>query len=241
MKNKLVFHADKMKIQSLLCGLSAVLSVLLLVYSIANSNGDNGNAEYGQLIVYSILTFAPVALCIFILEYGKKGAESRRLIIIYAFGSVILTLISIVYNYVLIGISNIDVSSVINTVISLIFCVLSAVFCEQRRLFRMVGVGVVLKSIYDIFNSVLVLIVTFTEFDALNNFDVMKVIVYSSVCGLIQNCLSLACVIIWFFFVFSEYKNDIEKKLENLIKDYTSGKISKEDYDSERQKIINSI
>lgn len=244
MKDKLVFHADKMKIQSILCGLSAVLYELLIIYIDINSNG---NFEYWRLIVFSAFNFLPFALCVFIFEYGKRGAEIRKLIKIYALGSAFFVLISIITTlYSNIVNDNISGENILwataADIICLVFWVLSAVFCEQKRSFAMLGGGVVVIYIYNIFRSICALVVYFTDFHALDNFvDFMKVAVYSSVCGLIQNCLSLACVIIWFFFVFSLSGRDIEKKLEKLNKNYTSGKISKEDYDSERQKIINSI
>ena len=82
MKNKLAFHADKMKLVCILEAISQGLCVIWIIFRVMAA--EKKMEDYSQLIITSIFSFVPLILSVFILEYGKRGAKVDSLIKIYA-------------------------------------------------------------------------------------------------------------------------------------------------------------
>ena len=125
--------------------------------------------------------------------------------------------------------------------ICLVSWLLIAVFWKRHALFVASGVVVVLSIFFNVFQNVLSLVLYFTNFDVLNNFEVVKYFVYDSLYSLIQACIDVACAIILLFFVFSKGRDNLEEKLEKLHEDYTSGKIRKDSYEAQRQELLKKL
>ena len=125
--------------------------------------------------------------------------------------------------------------------ICLVSWLLIAVFWKRHALFVASGVVVVLSIFFNVFQNALSLVLYFTNFDVLNNFEVVKYSVYESLYSLIQACIDVACAIILLFFVFSNGRDNLEEKLEKLHEDYTSGKITKDSYDAQREELLKEI
>ena len=141
--------------------------------------------------------------------------------------------------------SAIGFSAIIDYLVVDVMClaswILIAVFWKHRALFVASGVVVILGLFFSVFRSILSLILFFTHFDVLNNFEVTKYSVYAILFGLIQACIDVVCAIILLFFVFSKGRDNLEEKLEKLHEDYTSGKITKDSYDAQRQELLKKL
>lgn len=244
MKNKLVFHADKMKLVCILEAISQGFCIIWYIFSIMDAQEQI--EDYSQLIITLIFSFVPLILSVFILEYGKRGAKVDSLIKIYASvfaASSALSIVSMIYNYIKYrgnGVA-LPVDYLVVDAICLVSWLLIAVFWKHRALFVASGVVVVLSIFFNVFQNVLSLILFFTHFDVLNNFEVVKYSVYASLYSLIQACIDVACAIILLFFVFSNGRDNLEEKLEKLHEDYTSGKITKDSYDAQREELLKEI
>lgn len=244
MKNKLVFHADKMKLVCILEAISQGLCVIWIIFSVMVA--EKKMEEYSQLIITSIFSFVPLILSVFILEYGKKGAKVDSLIKIYAsvfVASSALSIVSMIYNYIKYRSNGIafPVNYLVVDAICLVSWILIAVFWKHHALFVASGVVVVLSIFFYAYQNIFSLILLFTHFDALNNFEVVKYSVYANLYGLIQACIDVACAIILLFLVFSDGKDNLEEKLGKLQEDYTSGKITKDSYDAQREELLKEI
>ena len=243
MKNKLVFHADKMKLVCILEAISQGFCIIWFIFSAMAAQEQIG--DYSRLIITSIFSFIPFILSVFILEYGKKGAKVDSLIKIYALVSAALNMSSIISRINFCNESAIGFSAIIDYLVVDVMClaswILIAVFWKHRALFVASGVVVILGLFFSAFRSILSLILFFTHFNVLNNFEVTKYSVYAILFGLIQACIDVVCAIILLFFVFSKGRDNLEKKLEKLHEDYTSGKITKDSYDAQREELLKEI
>lgn len=244
MKTKLAFHADKMK---LVCILEAISQGFCIIWFIFSAMAAQEQIEdYSQLIITLIFSFVPLILSVFILEYGKRGAKVDSLIKIYASvfaASRALSIVSMIYDYIKYrgdGVA-LPVDYLVVHAICLVSWLLIAVFWKHRALFVASGVVVVLSNFFNVFQKVLSLILFFTHFDVLNNFEVEKSFLYASLYSLIQACIDVAVAIILLFFVFSNGRDNLEEKLEKLHEDYTSGKITKDSYDAQREELLKEI
>ena len=244
MKNKLAFHADKMKLVCILEAISQGLCVIWIIFRVMAA--EKKMEDYSQLIITSFFSFVPLILSVFILEYGKRGAKVDSLIKIYASvfaASSALSIVSMIYNYIKYrgnGVA-LPVDYLIVDAICLVSWLLIAVFWKRHALFVASGVVVVLSIFFNVFQNALSLVLYFTNFDVLNNFEVVKYSVYESLYSLIQACIDVACAIILLFFVFSNGRDNLEEKLEKLHEDYTSGKITKDSYDAQREELLKEI
>lgn len=244
MKNKLAFHAKKMKFVCILEAASVVLSVIWIISNVMSAEKKQIFSQSSIIITSSIFSFIPLILSVFILEYSKRGAKASSLIKIYAWISAFISatsIITIVYNYIKNDETTLPVESLIVYIISFVSWVLNAVLCERRKLFYISGMGVVLTRFYCVCDSVLSLIVFCKCFDIRNNFEVIKYTLYAILYGLAQECISVACAIILIFFVFSKIEDNLEEKLEKLNEDYTSGKITKDSYDIQRKNLLKKL
>ena len=243
MKNKLAFHADKMKLVCILEAISQGLCVIWIIFRVMAA--EKKMEDYSQLIITSIFSFVPLILSVFILEYGKRGAKVDSLIKIYALVSAALNMSSIISRINFCNESAIGFSAIIDYLVVDVMClaswILIAVFWKHRALFVASGVVVILGLFFSVFRSILSLILFFTHFDVLNNFEVTKYSVYAILFGLIQACIDVVCAIILLFFVFSKGRDNLEEKLEKLHEDYTSGKITKDNYDAQREELLKEI
>ena len=243
MKNKLAFHADKMKLVCILEAISQGLCVIWIIFRVMAA--EKKMEDYSQLIITSIFSFVPLILSVFILEYGKRGAKVDSLIKIYALVSAALNMSSIISRINFCNESAIGFSAIIAYLVVDVMClaswILIAVFWKHRALFVASGVVVILGLFFSVFRSILSLILFFTHFDVLNNFEVTKYSVYAILFGLIQACIDVVCAIILLFFVFSKGRDNLEEKLEKLHEDYTSGKITKDSYDAQREELLKEI
>lgn len=244
MKTKLAFHADKMKLVCILEAISQGLCVIWIIFRVMAV--EKKMEDYSQLIITSIFSFVPLILSVFILEYGKRGAKVDSLIKIYASvfaASNALSIVSMIYNYIKYrgnGVA-LPVDYLVVDAICLVSWLLIAVFWKRHALFVASGVVVVLSIFFNVFQNVLSLALYFTNFDVLNNFEVVKYFVYDSLYSLIQACIDVACAIILLFFVFSKGRDNLEEKLEKLHEDYTSGKITKDSYEAQRQELLKKL
>lgn len=243
MKNKLAFHADKMKLVCILEAISQGLCVIWIIFRVMAA--EKKMEDYSQLIITSIFSFVPLILSVFILEYGKRGAKVDSLIRIYALVSAALNMSSIISRINFCNESAIGFSAIIDYLVVDVMClaswILIAVFWKHRALFVASGVVVILGLFFSVFRSILSLILFFMQFDVLNNFEVTKYSVYAILFGLIQACIDVVCAIILLFFVFSKGRDNLEEKLEKLHEDYTSGKITKDSYDAQREELLKEI
>jgi hypothetical protein len=243
MKNKLAFHADKMKLVCILEAISQGLCVIWIIFRVMAA--EKKMEDYSQLIITSIFSFVPLILSVFILEYGKRGAKVDSLIRIYALVSAALNMSSIISRINFCNESAIGFSAIIDYLVVDVMClaswILIAVFWKHRALFVASGVVVILGLFFSVFRSILSLILFFMHFDVLNNFEVTKYSVYAILFGLIQACIDVVCAIILLFFVFSKGRDNLEEKLEKLHEDYTSGKITKDSYDAQREELLKEI
>lgn len=244
MKNKLVFHADKMKLVCILEAISQGFCIIWFIFSAMAAQEQIG--DYSQLIITLIFSFVPLILSVFILEYGKRGAKVDSLIKIYASvfaASSALSIVSMIYNYIKYrgyGFA-LPADYLVVDAICLVSWLLIAVFWKRHALFVASGVVVVLSIFFNVYQNVFSLVLYFTNFDVLNNFEVVKDLVYDRLYSLIQACIDVACAIILLFFVFSNGRDNLEEKLEKLHEDYTSGKITKDSYEAQRQELLKKL
>ena len=233
MKNKLAFHADKMKLVCILEAISQGLCVIWIIFRVMAA--EKKMEDYSQLIITSIFSFVPLIL----------SAKVDSLIKIYALVSAALNMSSIISRINFCNESAIGFSAIIDYLVVDVMClaswILIAVFWKHRALFVASGVVVILGLFFSVFRSILSLILFFTHFDVLNNFEVTKYSVYAILFGLIQACIDVVCAIILLFFVFSKGRDNLEEKLEKLHEDYTSGKITKDSYDAQREELLKEI
>lgn len=75
MKNKLVFHADKMKLVCILEAISQGLCVIWIIFRVMAA--EKKMEDYSQLIITSIFSFVPL-ICPFL--YWNTAREARKLI-----------------------------------------------------------------------------------------------------------------------------------------------------------------
>ena len=235
MKNKLVFHADKMKLVCILEAISQGFCIIWFIFSAMAAQEQIG--DYSQLIITLIFSFVPLILSVFILEYGKRGAKVDSLIKIYASvfaASSALSIVSMIYNYIKYrgyGYA-LPVDYLVVDAICLVSWLLIAVFWKRHALFVASGVVVVLSIFFNVYQNVFSLVWCFRNF---------KDLVYDRLYSLIQACIDVACAIILLFFVFSNGRDNLEEKLEKLHEDYTSGKITKDSYDAQREELLKEI
>lgn len=183
-------------------------------------------------LLVTLLIFIPELICVAVFIYNKfkpeRALAANKLLRIYALTAGCLSLF-LCCTYLLIGHIDSFLDVIIYNGLLALFLLLLGIFVENKKVFSVSRIAlpliIALYAVWSLYNYFV------GPSSDLNIF---------AVCSLISNVLAIARIYILFFGVFKRERG-ADELLEKLNKDYNSGKISKEDYDSERQKIINSI
>ncbi len=183
-------------------------------------------------LLATLLIFIPELICVAVFIYNKfkpeRALAANKLLRIYALTAGCLSLF-LCCTYLLIGHIDSFLDVIIYNGLLALFLLLLGIFVENKKVFSVSRIAlpliIALYAVWSLYNYFV------GPSSDLNIF---------AVCSLISNVLAIARIYILFFGVFKRERG-ADELLEKLNKDYNSGKISKEDYDSERQKIINSI
>lgn len=240
MKNKFIYDTKNIKLCSILILINIIVDVInpiihQISYIMSNdlylSTKESVEFVFSTLLV-TLLIFIPELICVAVFIYNKfkpeRALAANKLLRIYALTAGCLSLF-LCCTYLLIGHIDSFLDVIIYNGLLALFLLLLGIFVENKKVFSVSRIAlpliIALYAVWSLYNYFV------GPSSDLNIFVV---------CSLISNVLAIARIYILFFGVFKRERG-ADELLEKLNKDYNSGKISKEDYDSERQKIINSI
>lgn len=240
MKNKFIYDTKNIKLCSILILINIIVDVInpiihQISYIMSNdlylSTKESVEFVFSTLLV-TLLIFIPELICVAVFIYNKfkpeRALAANKLLRIYALTAGCLSLF-LCCTYLLIGHIDSFLDVIIYNGLLALFLLLLGIFVENKKVFSVSRIAlpliIALYAVWSLYNYFV------GPSSDLNIF---------AVCSLISNVLAIARIYILFFGVFKRERG-ADELLEKLNKDYNSGKISKEDYDSERQKIINSI
>lgn len=240
MKNKFIYDTKNIKLCSILILINIIVDVINpIIHQISYimSNDLYLSTKESVEFVFStlpttLLIFIPELICVAVFIYNKfkpeRALAANKLLRIYALTAGCLSLF-LCCTYLLIGHIDSFLDVIIYNGLLALFLLLLGIFVENKKVFSVSRIAlpliIALYAVWSLYNYFV------GPSSDLNIFVV---------CSLISNVLAIARIYILFFGVFKRERG-ADELLEKLNKDYNSGKISKEDYDSERQKIINSI
>lgn len=240
MKNKFIYDTKNIKLCSILILINIIVDVInpiihQISYIMSNdlylSTKESVEFVFSTLLA-TLLIFIPELICVAVFIYNKfkpeRALAANKLLRIYALTAGCLSLF-LCCTYLLIGHIDSFLDVIIYNGLLALFLLLLGIFVENKKVFSVSRIAlpliIALYAVWSLYNYFV------GPSSDLNIF---------AVCSLISNVLAIARIYILFFGVFKRERG-ADELLEKLNKDYNSGKISKEDYDSERQKIINSI
>lgn len=243
MKNKFIYDTKNIKLYSILILINIIVDVINpIIHQISYimSNDLYVSAKESVEFVFStllttLLIFIPELICVAVFIYNKfkpeRALAANKLLRIYALTAGCVRLFSF-GSYLLIDHIDSFLDVIIYNGLLALFLLLLGIFVENKKVFSVSRIAlpiiIALYAAWSLYNSMYVFVGSSSN---------LKILVIGN---LISNVLTIAQAYILFFGVFKR-EPSANELLENLNKDYNSGKISKEDYDSERQKIINSI
>lgn len=243
MKNKFIYDTKNIKLCSILILINIIVNVINpIIHQISYimSNDLYVSAKESVEFVFStllttLLIFIPELICVAVFIYNKfkpeRALAANKLLRIYALTAGCVKLFSFCY-YLSIGYIDSFLDVIIYNGLLALFLLLLGIFVENKKVFSVSRIAlpiiIALYAAWSLYNYLYVFVGSSSD---------LKIF---AVCSLISNVLAIARICILLFRIFKQ-EPSANELLENLNKDYNSGKISKEDYDSERQKIINSI
>lgn len=245
MEYKIAYHADKMK---LVCILEAILFVFNIIQLVIQSK-----LYYTEISAFNVvLSLVPLLSLVFIFEYEKiwRGSiDQTTLFRIYTWVEIAIIIGINIFNAYDVWCNNSSYehesfffvlwrySS--GTLIYLIPWILIAVFWKRKVLFTCSRIAALVYPLLRIFENFIVFIrIISGDFSFGFVDEELELFALQYFLYIIQGCLSLACTILLLFFVFKRATLTVEERLQRLNKKYTSGKISREEYEAKCRNIL---
>lgn len=243
MKNKLVYDDKKIMLCSILILICSITEFMYSFgYYIANDYYLSFEDFWGYLLIallYSLLRFMPELICVAAFVYNRfkpaNAIAANKLFKIYTLIYTLTKLLTaLVYCFSALNRAGTLDAYFYISVLSTVFWLLLVLFSDNKKIYSVSRVAVLimecLYAVMYLYNLLEKLIAG--SFESLSSTAIIM--------NLIFYAFTIAQTYILLFGVFKR-EPSADELLEKLNKSYTSGKISKEDYDAQRQKIIDSI
>lgn len=261
MKNKLVYDNKNIKVYSIL-----ILSHIIFnyIYQFGSTLIDESYIGFGDVgedifsaLFNAVISCLPELICITLFAYNKikpkHAMTANKLLKIYVYvkGGILATVVVIMGIPYLVSylfclqyasfspiiqdlLSENQLLFVLYTFLKAVFLLVLGIFLNNKKVYSVSKVALL------IIESLRAVVYLYNLFDGLiaGSFE-------SSATSNVMNLILNASFVIaeTYILLFGVFKREpsADELLEKLNKNYTSGKISKEDYDAQRQKIIDSI
>lgn len=254
MKNKLAFHADKMKFVCILYAVSIVANIgalcALMISSDYNYIGDSyfSHINYLNLIstalTGSALEFIPLVICIIALIYNRIKHKDKALIKICAYAMAAFNLLLFVLNFPKWNSKSEIFTSLFAFILPNIIYIVGFIFMgisdkrfEVSRACVLFAAG--LKSVLSFVTAITT--VTSADDTDVQFYNLNKFISCYYFGRCIYSIAFAAALAVLMFCVFKRDKQSIEDRIISLNQDYTSGKITKDSYDIQRKNLLKEL
>lgn len=255
MKTKLAFHADKMKLVCILFSISIIVNIcawcafiIASDYSIIDDSYLS-NLNYLNLIFIafpaSIVEFIPLVLCILILIYNKIKHNTKISFKICSYVMSALNLWILVQRLLNQNDTNKLTASgyflfVLPQIISIVGFIAMGI---SDKCFDISRMGVVFAAILRAVASAIPAVSTLINANKVDGqfYQLNKFIGYYYIGRCIYSIIFAVALAVLLFCVFTREKSSVEDRIADLNQDYTSGKITKDSYDAQREELLKEI
>lgn len=256
MKNKLVFHADKMKLVCILFSISIIVNIcawcafiIASDYSIIDDSYLS-NLNYLNLIFIafpaSIVELIPLVLCVLMLIYNKIKHNAKVLLKVCDYVMAALNLWILVQRLLN---QNDDTNKlttsgyflfVLPQIISIVGFIAMGI---SDKCFDISRIGVVFAAILRAVASAIPAVSTLINANKADGqlYQLNKFIGYYYIGRCIYSIIFAVALAVLLFCVFTREKSSVEDRIADLNQDYTSGKITKDSYDAQREELLKEI
>lgn len=255
MKNKLAFHADKMKLVCILYAVSIVVNicawcafVIASDYSYIIDDDYFSHLNYLNLVFTSLTSstfeFIPFAICVLMLIYNKIKHNVKVLLKIYAYAMAAFNLLLLIFRFPKWStVAEFFMSAFLFILLQIIYIIGFIVMGINDKWFDISRTGVIFAAGLRVVLSVITAVTTAVS--AKNTagqlYQLHKFISYYYAGRCVYSIISAAALAVLLFCVFTRDKLSIEDAIASLNQDYTSGKITKDSYDTQREELLKKL